>query len=64
MKTGKIIWRAIVALLMVALDCYWCDEMLVNNPSFTLVQYLFWGFVSTAICFVLYLVFTFFTEEL
>ena len=50
MKTFVTLWKVIVTIVMVALDYWWITSMIVSNEFSTLVEYLFWGFVSTIIC--------------
>ena len=57
MKTFGTLWKVIVTIVMVALDYWWITSMIVNNESFTLAEYLFWGFVSTFICVCMWILF-------
>ena len=57
MKTFGTLWKVIVTVVMVALDYWWITSMIVNNEFSTLVEYLFWGFVSTIICVLMWILF-------
>ena len=57
MKTFGTLWKVIVTVVMVALDYWWITSMIVNNEFSTLVEYLFWGFVSTFICVCMWILF-------
>ena len=57
MKTFGTLWKVIVTVVMVALDYWWITSMIVSNEFSTLVEYLFWGFVSTLICVCMWILF-------
>ena len=57
MKTFGTLWKVIVTVVMVALDYWWITSMIVSNEFSTLAEYLFWGFVSTFICVLMWIMF-------
>lgn len=57
MKTFGTIWKVIVTVLIVAWDYWWIKSMIVNNEFSTLADYLFWRFVSTIICVLMWIMF-------
>lgn len=57
MKTFRTLWKVIVTVVIVAVDCWCITSMIVNNEFSTLAEYLFRGFVSTVICFCMWVLF-------
>ena len=57
MKTFGTLWKVIVTVVMVALDYWGITSMIVSNEFSTLAEYLFWGFVSTIICVLMWIMF-------